>query len=366
MRAVFLRIDFISEGNKKYIIIMKKIMFAGGGSAGHVIPNVAIIEELKDIYNVSYIGTNGIEKSICANNGIKFYEFDAVKLVRGKFFCNLLIPFKLLKSIKQAGEILDEVKPDLLFCKGGYVCIPPAYAAKKRKIPVLTHESDITSGLANKLIAKKCEAVLTTFPSTAKNFKNGVFTGSPMRRNLFGRDKEAARKKLSLDERKTLIVFGGGSGSKIINDTIRKCAFELCKTINILHICGKGNLVDTNIYGYKQIEFAEDMGLIYACADGAVARCGSNSANELIALKIPTLFIPLENSASRGDQVKNAEYFKNLNVCKVLSESALNENVLKNQIFALLSDEQIKTALDLNSVRCGNKQIIKIIKSTLR
>ena len=153
-------------------------MFCGGGSAGHVIPNVALIERLKGQFSTCYAGTSGIEKGICRTNDIELYEFDAVKLVRGKILCNLAIPFKLVKSIKQAGEILDAVKPDLLFCKGGYVCIPPALAAHKRSIPILTHESDLSAGLANKIIARKCAKVLTAFPSTAQQFKNGVYTGT--------------------------------------------------------------------------------------------------------------------------------------------------------------------------------------------
>ncbi len=345
---------------------MKKIMFCGGGSAGHVIPNLALIEDLKDEYSISYIGTDKIEKNICNSNGIAFYEFEAVKLVRGKILCNLAIPFKLIKSIKSAGEILDEVKPDLLFCKGGYVCLPPAFAAKKRGIPVITHESDLSPGLANKIIARKCEKVLTSFPSTAEKFKHGVYTGSPMRKNLFNRDRVQAKQILGLDGRSTIIVFGGGSGSKIINENIRKIAFELCKQYNILHICGKGNAVGTNIHGYKQIEFADDMGLIYTCADAAVARCGSNSANELIALKIPTLFIPLQNSASRGDQVKNAEFFKSLGLCHILSEKQLNVQSLKANIYGVLQDDKLKTALAKAQIECGNKRIIKEIKQVLR
>ena len=164
---------------------MKKIMFCGGGSAGHVIPNIALIEQLKNSYSTYYMGTGAIEEKICQSNGVEFFKFDAVKLVRGKIFCNLLIPFKLLRSIKQAGEIIDKVKPDLLFCKGGYVCYPSAVAAYKRHIPVITHESDISAGLTNRLIAKKCKRVLTSFPNTAKHFKNGVYTGPPMRSLLF-------------------------------------------------------------------------------------------------------------------------------------------------------------------------------------
>lgn len=344
---------------------MKKILFCGGGSAGHVIPNISLIEELKE-FHCCYAGTGGIEENICKNNGIEFYKFDAVKFVRGKLFCNLAIPFKLIKSIKQVGKILDNVKPDLLFCKGGYVCIPPALAAKKRKIPILTHESDIEAGLANKIIASKCKKVLTAFPQTAAKFKNGKFVGTPMRNNLFNRSREQAKQKLQLDSRPTLIVFGGGSGSKIINDNIRNIAFELCKKINILHLCGKGNKIEANINGYRQIEFADDMGLVYACADGAVARCGSNSANELIALKIPTLFIPLENSASRGDQVKNAEYFLNNGLCRVLKERELNPDTLKDGIIELFNDKKLKTALNESKIECGNNAIINEIRLILQ
>ncbi len=345
---------------------MKKIVFSGGGSAGHVIPNIALIEQLKNEFEIAYIGTAGIEEKICKANGVEFYKFDAVKFVRGKILCNLAIPFKLIKSIRQAGELIDQIKPDLIFCKGGYVCIPPAFAAHKRKIPVLTHESDISAGLANKIIAGKCKKVLTTFPTTAKQFKNGIYTGSPMRTAIFDRDKKIAREYLNLDNRPSLIVFGGGSGSKIINKNIREVAFEICKRINIIHICGKGNKIESNINGYKQIEFADDMGLIYACADGAVARCGSNSANELIALKIPTLFIPLQNSSSRGDQVKNAEYFCEKGICRVLPEKQLSPNCLKSEIYKLFSDIKLKTALGKSCIECGNERIIKEIKAALQ
>ena len=345
---------------------MKKILFCGGGSAGHVIPNIALIEQLPE-YEIYYMGTDGIEENICKINKIDFYKFDAVKLVRGKLLCNLAIPFKLVKSIKQAGRILDEIKPDLLFCKGGYVCIPPAIAAKKRKIPILAHESDLEAGLANKLIASKCEKMLTAFPTTAEKFKNGKFAGTPMRKNLFDRNRNEAKSALGLaPSRPTIIVFGGGSGSKIINENIRKIVSELCKKVNVLHLCGKGNKVDTNIHGYKQIEFAEDMGEVYACADYAVARCGSNSAFELIALKIPTLFIPLENKSSRGDQVKNAEYFFNAGLCKVIKERDLSPETLKTGIYELISDSKIKTALEKSNFKCGNEAIKMEVVRTLR
>lgn len=344
---------------------MKKITFCGGGSAGHVMPNIAIYECIADKYDVSYMGTCGIEKSICENFGVNFYEFDGVKLVRGKILCNLSIPFKLLKSVSQCKKILQKLNPDILFCKGGYASLPPAFAAAKLGIPVITHESDITAGLANKLIASKSKLVLTSFPSTASEFKNGLHVGSPMRNNLFNRDKKASRKAFGLDDRPTVLVFGGGSGSKAINDCLRKSVFELCQKFNILHLCGRGNAVETSVYGYKQIEFCNDMGAAYACADYAVARCGSNSAFELLALKIPTLFIPLDNGSSRGDQIKNAEYFSSLNLCKVLSEGDLSPDTLKNVIKELIDDEKIKTALGNFNTECGNAKIIKEIEKII-
>lgn len=344
---------------------MNKITFCGGGSAGHVMPNMAICEEIAKKYDISYLGTCGIEKRICKDFGVKFYEFDGVKLVRGKFVCNLSIPFKLVKSIRQCKEILQEIKPDLLFCKGGYASLPPAFAAAKLKVPVLTHESDLTAGLANKIIAGKSEKVLTTFPATAREFKNGLHVGSPMRRNLFGRDRTAAKMRLGLDSRQTVIVFGGGSGSRAINESLREIVPELCKNYNVLHLCGRGNAVSLNVYGYRQIEFCDDMGEAYACADYAVARCGSNSAHELLALKIPTLFIPLDNGSSRGDQIKNAEYFKNLNLCAVLEESNLSGENLKKAIEALIADKGIKNALRTSDTECANAKIIGEIEKII-
>lgn len=344
---------------------MKTILFCGGGSAGHVIPNIALIEELKSRYNCVYLGTGGIEKQICAQNGISFYECDTPKLVRGKILKNLSLPFKLFSAKRKSMGILKELRPDLIFSKGGYASVPAALCAKKLDIPVITHESDLNPGVATKFIAKRCKKVLTSFPSTAKKFKNGIYTGSPMRNNLFKRDKASAREKYGLDLRPTVLVLGGGSGSKTINENVRKIAGKVCKDYNILHVCGNGNAVLSNVYGYKQVEFAADMGEIYACADIAVSRCGSNSAFELLALKIPTIFIPLQNSASRGDQVENAEYFKNAGLCEVIGERELNPESLYDGICGLFKNGKIKAALNLSEVKCGNEKIKTEVERTL-
>lgn len=345
---------------------MKTILFCGGGSAGHVIPNIALIEELKDSFNCVYMGTDGIEKQICAQNNVKFYECNTPKLVRGKFLRNISLPFKLVKSVSSAKKMLYEIKPDLIFSKGGYACVPAVLCARKFNVPVITHESDLKPGIATKFIAKRCKKVLTSFPATARKFENGIYTGSPMRRNLFEKNKSEARERLGLDLRPTVLVLGGGSGSKIINENVRKIADKVCKDYNILHVCGKGNSVACNIYGYKQVEFAENMGQIYACADVAVSRCGSNTAFELLALKIPTIFIPLQNSASRGDQVQNAEYFKNAGLCEVLYERDLNPENLYAEINGIMKNGKLKAALDISDIKCGNDKIKTEVLRTTR
>lgn len=345
---------------------MKKILFCGGGSAGHVIPNIALIEELSDRFEIVYAGTDGIEKNICKSFGIKFYQFDGVKFERGAFLKNFTIPLRLYKSVKQAREIINKINPDLVFCKGGYASVPPALAAKHKKIKVLTHESDLTLGLANKIVSKFAVKTLCAFPETAAKIKRGQYSGTPMRGAIFSSDKITARQKFGLDMRPTVLVFGGGSGSKIINQTIREAAEEICKDYNILHVCGKGNISDLNIYGYKQIEFCENMGEVYACADYAVARCGSNSAHELLALKIPALFIPLENTKSRGDQVANAKYFQNQGLCAVLREKQLNSNNLTKEIYNLSNNKNIKAALAKSEYGKGNVAIINEIIRVLQ
>lgn len=341
---------------------MKKIMFCGGGSAGHVIPNVALMRELKDRYDVEYMGTDGIEYSIIRAEGFRFHIFEAPRLVRGKIAANLSVPCRLKKSIAAARDILMREKPSLLFCKGGYVSLPPAIAAKKLGIPVIAHESDLSPGLANKIISRFAAVTLTSFPDTADKFTRGRYSGPPVRRDAFKGSRVRAMEKLGLDARQTIIVFGGGSGSQIINAAVRAIAPEVCKEYNILHICGKGNVTDAHIKGYSQSEFITDMGSVYACADFAVARAGSNSAFELIINKVPTLFIPLENKSTRGDQVKNAEYFQKRGLCRLLHQRNLTPDKLNSEISELVADSKLRRTLEDNNLKCGNDQIIAEIE----
>lgn len=319
---------------------MKKIVFTGGGTAGHVMPNLAIIDEIKNKAKIYYIGSNGIEKQLIKENNIPFYEIPSTKLKRSLSFSNLLIPFKLLKAIKSAKKILKQIKPDVVFSKGGYVALPVVIAAKKLHIKVISHESDITMGLANRLCKNKSTIICTSFEKTAQNLKNGVFTGSPIRKQIFMGNKENAKKLFkNYTKKPTILIVGGSLGSKTINNTIYKSLDKLTN-FNIIHIVGKNNKTTTKHYdNYVQLEFAANIEDMFSLADLIISRAGSNAINEFLALNKPNILIPLSKKASRGDQILNAEYFKEKGYSKVILEEDLTETSLINSINNVLKNK---------------------------
>ncbi len=341
---------------------MKYILFCGGGSAGHVVPNLAVMNELRYTHRLAYIGTNGIERSLVSEAGYPFFEVDCPKLIRSLSPKNLTIPFRLAAAEKSAAAILGREKPDLVFSKGGFASYPAARAAQKLGIPVLTHESDLSPGLATKMLAKRCKYVLTSFPETAKLFPNGLCVGSPMRKELFRGERSRARKKYSLSEGKpVLLVLGGGSGSRAINEAVRRHLPKLLGTWQILHLCGKGNLLASPPEGYVQREFEHDMGSAYAACDCVLCRAGSNTAFEALALKKPTLFCPLER-ASRGDQLQNALYFQRRGLCRIVREESLS--ALPAALDALRTDDALRFALSACEIESGTQKILSILRET--
>ncbi len=341
---------------------MKKILFTGGGSAGHVLPNVALIDEILARGNaeVCYMGSEGIEKELIAPKKIPYYTISCPKLVRGgglkAWKNNLKIPLAFKRAVKEAERGLKLFQPDLVFSKGGYVALPVVFAAKKLNVPCIAHESDYSAGLANKLSARKCRFVLTSFPETAKKLRRGKYGGAPIRRELFETHRADARKAWDIPQNaKVVLVFGGGSGSKAINDALRAQVKVLCERFVILHVCGKGNEVESNIENYRQYPFVKDMGGAYACADVVVARAGAGTVFELLALKKPSLLIPLEG-ATRGDQKENAAYFSSRGLCRVLPQTEL-EN-LAEEIEKTYRDEELKRKLENNRFTLGNAHIL--------
>lgn len=345
---------------------MATVILTGGGSAGHCTPNLALIPYLKEYFNqIIYIGSkNGIEKKIIEKTNIRYFGISTAKLNRKQITSNLSIPFSVLKGIKEAGRILDRYSPNVIFSKGGYVALPVVFAAKKRKIPIISHESDLTVGLANKIISRYSKKVLTSFPQTAKTIKNGEFSGSPLRNELFNADKENALKYFGFDGKKPILLITGGSqGARAINSAIYKILDRLLTTFDIIHICGKGNLNNQiNKPNYYQTEYLNNIQLAFSVTSVAVTRAGSNTIFELLALNIPCVLIPLPKGQSRGDQVLNAEYFHSLGVATLLYQHLITPSSLYITIFSTyLNRDNIKYNLKLNPVKNASKKIADII-----
>ena len=320
-----------------------------------------------DMADVCYMGTNGIEKQLVSEWKVPYFQIECPKFIRGHGWGilkrNLKIPTQFLHAVKQATEGLKIYKPDVVFSKGGYVALPVIFAAKKLKIPCLTHESDFSVGLANRIIAGKCKHVFTSFPETASSVRHGKYSGAPIRRSILSASRAEAKRKFGIGfQEKTLLIFGGGSGSTAINEAIRKNIKTLTEKYVVLHVCGKNNVVDCNIKNYLQFEFISDMGAAYAAADMIVSRSGAGTVFEILALQKPTLFIPLEGQ-TRGDQKENAEYFLKKGLCHVLSQKDLEH--LPEEIEKTFADERLKECLKNSNVLIGNEIILREIHALL-
>ena len=317
---------------------MKTIVLTGGGTAGHVTPNIALIPKLKsEGWDIRYIGSyTGIEKELIEKEGIPYYPIASGKLRRYISLENIKDPFKVIKGLFEAYKTLKKLKPQVVFSKGGYVTVPVVFAAKMLKIPVIIHESDITPGLANKLASRGASKICVNFPETLKYVgEKGVLTGTPIREELFKGDGQKALKLCSLSSVKpTLLVMGGSLGSVKINNALREQIDTLTEKFNIIHICGKGN-VDNDLLdkaGYKQFEYVgQELPDLFAAADIMLSRAGANALAEIVALGIPNLLIPLSQNASRGDQILNAKSMQKQGYSEVLFEEDLTrESLLEN------------------------------------
>lgn len=338
----------------------KKIVLTGGGTAGHVYPALAVAEKLTE-YEIHYIGGNGIEKEILKNYpNIKYHEISAVKLERKLTPKNLLIPFKLFKSIKLAKKVLKEISPDIIFSKGGFVSVPVAIAGKKLKIKIVSHESDLSLGLANKIILHFCNKMCTAFEETAKVNTKCVYTGQPIRKKIF----QGKKQDFGFDKTKpTLLVLGGSLGAKFLNDVIFENLDELTKYFNILHICGKNNFKEISHKNYKGVSYAQNIEDFYATADFVMARSGSGVINELLALEKPMLLIPLSKKCSRGDQIENAKLFKKLGYAEMLEEEDYNFEKLQENLKKILKNsETIKNNMKKTARNNAVENIINILK----
>jgi UDP-N-acetylglucosamine--N-acetylmuramyl-(pentapeptide) pyrophosphoryl-undecaprenol N-acetylglucosamine transferase len=317
----------------------KKIVFTGGGSAGHVTPNIAIINELSNDWDIFYIGSKkGIEKELIQKINIPYYGINSGKLRRYIDVENFVDVFRVIKGCFEARSILKQLKPNLIFSKGGFVSVPVILAAKSLRIPIYIHESDLTPGLANKISQRFSTKIFTSFRETKKFFPEHKTTviGSPIRKEIMNGSAEKGRKLLGFDKHTPILTIMGGSlGAKKINEVVRESLEQLTLNYQIVHICGKNNRDDhlTNHFKYKQFEYVhEELSDILAATDTVITRGGSNAIFEFLALNIPMLIIPLGLNQSRGDQILNARVFQNEGYSLTLEEENLTSKTLMENL----------------------------------
>lgn len=352
---------------------MKRIVLTGGGTAGHVTPNIALIPRLKELgYDIHYIGSyEGIEKKLIEEMGIPYYGISSGKLRRYFDLKNFSDPFRVVKGYGQASSLLRKLKPDIVFSKGGFVAVPVVLAAKRRHIPVIIHESDMTPGLANKLAIPSATKVCCNFPETLKYLpaEKAVLTGSPIRRELLTGNKAAALDFCGFSAgTPVLMVIGGSLGSANVNQAVRGILPVLLEKFQVIHLCGAGKLDAAleNTAGYVQYEYIKkELADLFALADIVISRAGANAICELLALRKPALLIPLGSNASRGDQILNAESFRSQGFCEVLLEENLTPELMPETVFKLYDSRAgYIAAMEKSSQSNAVEKISSLIEET--
>ncbi len=350
---------------------MKKIVLTGGGTAGHVTPNIALLPALKEAgYEVSYIGSyDGIEKQLISDFGIPYTGISTGKLRRYFDVKNFTDPFKVVKGFAEAKKALKEIKPDVVFSKGGFVSVPVVRAAAALKIPCIIHECDMTPGLANKLCIPVAKKVCCNFPETVSYLPKGkaVLTGTPIRAELFTGDPNKGREMCGFTADKPVImVIGGSLGAVAVNYAVRGALPELLKKYQVVHLCGKKKLDESliGVAGYMQFEYIKDeLKDLFAMADVVISRAGANAICELLALRKPNILIPLPANSSRGDQLLNAKSFEQQGYSVVIEQEKITSELLVQTI-----DDVFDRSDDFRNSMSGSVQedsirvIVELIK----
>lgn len=348
---------------------MKRIVLTGGGTAGHVSPNQALIPLLQDEgWEIHYIGTKaGIERSLIEPmQGVTYHAVSSGKLRRYFDLKNFTDPFRVIAGACQSFSIIGKLRPNVVFSKGGFVSVPVVVGAALRGVPVVMHESDITPGLANKLCKPFAKVVCTTFPECAKLLGDkGLETGTPLREVIFSGSRERGLALAGFDGRKpVLMMIGGSLGAQTVNAVLREALPQITPDFDVLHICGKGNLSPelSDTPGYRQFEYlSDDLPDAFACADIVLSRAGSNSLSELLALQKPALLIPYHSG--RGDQVLNANSLKARGLAHVMMQSDLTAASLPPALHALWEDRALlRQRLDALPPADGRQAVMEQIR----
>lgn len=351
---------------------MKKILLTGGGTAGHVTPNIALLDRIKsEGYDIFYIGSeDGIEKKLIEDQGIRYYPIATGKLRRYHSWKNFTDPFRVVKGYFQARKIIKTEAPDVCFSKGGFVSVPVVRAAKSKHVPVIIHESDMTPGLANKIAMSAAKKVCCNFPETLEHIKKGkgVHSGTPIRKELFTGSREAGLKFAGLTgEKPVILVVGGSTGALSVNKAIWGSIDKLLEKYEIIHLCGKDkrNPDCDGKPGYFQLEYCDrEMKDAFAAADIVVSRAGANAIFELLALKKPNILIPLGLNQSRGDQIMNAKSFEKQGFSLVLQNDEVTEDTLLAALDKVLANKETYIR-NMEEAKINNAEdtIINLIKT---
>ncbi|MDO4326325.1 MAG: undecaprenyldiphospho-muramoylpentapeptide beta-N-acetylglucosaminyltransferase [bacterium] len=350
---------------------MKTIILTGGGTAGHVTPNLALIPSLKELgYDIHYIGSyNGIERKLIEAAGIPYDGISSGKLRRYFDLKNFSDPLRVLKGLSEAKRLMKKYKPDVVFSKGGFVAVPVVLAARHYKIPTIIHESDMTPGLANKICIPSAAKICCNFPETLEYLpkEKAVLTGSPIRKELLEGDRLSGLQYTHLSANKPVIlVIGGSLGSVKVNTAVRHILPKLLADFQVIHICGKGNLDENliGLQGYIQYEYVDSpLKHLFAAADVIVSRAGANSICEILALHKPNVLIPLSASASRGDQILNAASFQKQGFSTVLEEEQLSDDSLYQSITDTYKNrETFVQAMSQSQLKDAVSTIISLIE----
>ena len=354
---------------------MKHIVLTGGGTAGHVTPNIAMIPRLKELgYKISYIGSyEGIEKKLIEELGIPYYGISSGKLRRYFDVKNFTDPFRVLKGFMEAKKLMKELKPDVVFSKGGFVTVPVVIAASRRKIPTFIHESDMTPGLANKICIPFATKVCCNFPETISNLPKdkAVLTGTPIRQELLTGSKEKGLAFTGLSpDKPVILIIGGSLGATAVNEAVRSILPELLEDFQVVHLCGKGKLDESlkDTKGYVQYEYIKkELADLFALADIVISRAGANAICELSALNKPNLLIPLSARASRGDQILNARSFEHLGYSKVLEEEEITKDSLLDAVHDLYENrESYITAMSSSKHKDSIELIVQLFENSVK
>lgn len=350
---------------------MKKIVLTGGGTAGHVTPNLALLPALKEAgYEITYMGSyDGIEKRLIADFDIPYVGISTGKFRRYLDLRNFTDPFRVVKGFSEARKFLKGYQPDVVFSKGGFVSVPVVRAASTLGIPCVIHESDMTPGLANKLCLSSARKVCCNFPETLKLLpeKKAVLTGSPIRAELSQGSRLAGLNMCGFSANTPVImVIGGSLGAANVNKAVREALPRLLEDFQIVHLCGKEKVDNLllNTPGYRQFEYVKaELKDLFAMADLVISRAGANAICELLALKKPNVLIPLPAGSSRGDQLLNAQSFEAQGFSLVIDEDDLTTDLLIDRIHELYFNRQkFHDAMNRSGQMDSIKTIVKLLE----